>query len=49
MVKGYHKKATKIYFHCRSLKSRRGKIESIVKNLDIETEKKLKLYLSYFH
>ena len=29
-------------------KLRRGKIESIGKNLDIQTKKKVKLYLSYF-
>ena len=57
MVREIAQKATKLYFHCDPLKndisklkkkSRRGKIESLGKNLDIVIEKKVRLYLSSF-
>ena len=58
MVTGIAQKATKLYFHCGPLRknivklinqqSRREKIESIRKILDIESMKKVKLYVPYF-
>ena len=57
MTQDQCKKGTKLYFRCGCLEKRcieinsnshRGKIESIGKNLDIETKKKVKLYFSYF-
>ena len=58
MVPGIAQKSTNLYFHSGPFRKRyteinlkkscRGKIKSTGNNLDTETEKKVKLYLSYF-
>ena len=50
MVTDIAQKSYKTLFPLRYFKKkrRRGKVDSIGKNLDIETKKKVKLYLSNF-